>query len=47
MRAQLKAALPTKESLQESIIIITVDLSRPWSVIKSLELWIGEIKVQL
>lgn len=44
MRAQLKAALPTKESLQESIIIITVDLSRPWSVIKSLELWIGEIK---
>lgn len=45
MRAQLKAALPDQKSLKESIIVIAVDLVRPWSVIQSLERWVKEIKV--
>ena len=45
MRAQFKAALPDVESLKESIIIIAVDLARPWTAIKSLNQWVKEIKV--
>jgi len=45
LRAQFKAALPDSKSLKESIIIIALDLVRPWNAIKSLELWIKEIKV--
>jgi len=43
LRAQLKAALPDKKSLSEAIVVIAVDLARPWAVINSLQKWIKEI----
>lgn len=45
LRAQLKAALPDKKSLSEAIVVIAVDLARPWAVINSLQKWIKEISV--
>lgn len=43
LRAQFKAALPDKASLDEAMIVIAVDLTKPWNVIPSLERWVKEI----
>ena len=38
------AALPDAESLSDSLIVITLDFSKPWSVLESLQRWVREIK---
>ena len=50
LRAQLKAALPDKKSLSEAIVVIAVDLARPWAVINGrngivgyMYAWFGQI----
>ena len=45
LRAQVKAALPDKKALEDSIIVIAVDLSKPWLVLECLSKWIKEVKV--
>ncbi|CBY10912.1 unnamed protein product [Oikopleura dioica] len=44
LRAQIKAALPNKSTLEDSIIVIAVDLSKPWLVLECLAKWIKEVK---
>jgi len=44
IRAQFTAAIPDAESLSDSLIVITVDFSKPWAVLESLQRWVREIK---
>ena len=38
------AAIPDAESLSDSLIVITLDFSKPWAVLESLQRWVREIK---
>merc|ERR1711990_1302335 len=44
IRAQFTAAIPDAESLSDSLIVITLDFSKPWAVLESLQRWVREIK---
>ena len=44
IRAQFTAAIGDAEQLGNSLIVIALDFSKPWTVIESLQRWVKEIK---
>mmetsp|Transcript_24955 Transcript_24955/g.39919 ORF Transcript_24955/g.39919 Transcript_24955/m.39919 type:complete len:507 (-) Transcript_24955:25-1545(-) len=43
----LEIAIPNVEALYKTALILVVDLSRPWDIMKSLQTWYGTLKLHL